>query len=194
METRRITEDDIPACAEIFDVSYAALHRANGTYEEAPPASEWLGPILHHFLLTDPAGGRIASVDGRSIAFASGIRRDRYWFLSFLFVLPDAQGSGVGRRLLQELAPDEQEDDVVRATVVESFQPVSTGLYASVGMTPQAIKYWLGGPSRPDELPQPPGDLRKTELTPADLGDIERLDRALLGFGRVDDHVWIPRV
>ncbi len=190
MDTRFITEEDIPACAEIFDASYDNLHREQGTYEEGPAASTWLPRILQHFLRTDPSGGMIATRDGTPIAFVSSIRRDRLWYLSFLFVLPDAQGSGVGRLLLEEVLPEQIGPDTILATVVESFQPVSTGLYASVGMTPRAIKYWLSGATRLDALPEPTADIQRAEMTRADLTELGELDRAVLGFTRTADHEW----
>ncbi len=190
MDTRPITEDDISTCRDIFYASFVAFHRQHGMEEEEPADPNWLVPILQHFLHTDQTGGRIATQDGNPIGFASTILRDRYWFLSFLFVLPDSQGMGVGRQLLGELVPEEGGAGTVRSTVVESFQPVSTGLYASFGMTPRAIKYWLSGLSRPEVLPQLPADLRKAEMTQADLGDVLALDRSILGFGRTADHEW----
>jgi GNAT superfamily N-acetyltransferase len=138
MKTRQLTVDDLSACQAIFNASYNELHRRHemGTVEDD---ASWLPPILRHFLQTDPAGARLAMDGGTPVGFASTIRRDDYWFLSFLFVVPDRQGTGIGRQLLTELVPDDGHD-IVRATVVESFQLVSTGLYASVGMTPRAIK------------------------------------------------------
>lgn len=187
METRMLTEDAISSCQAIFDASYDDLHKRYGLVED-PVESEWLRPILLHFLETDPEGALIAVEGGEPIAFASSLRRDGYWFLSFLFVLPDAQGRGLGRMLLNELTP--VGDDVIRATVVESFQPASTGLYASLGMVPRAFKYWLSGPSRPEVLPRLPQDVRRSELTTADAADVEVLDRRILGFERSADHRW----
>ncbi|MEX0991751.1 MAG: GNAT family N-acetyltransferase [Actinomycetota bacterium] len=190
MDSRPMTEDDISSCVDIFYTSFNALHRQHGLAEEDAADSGWLAGALRHFLETDPHGGRIAMQDGNPVAFASAFRRHRYWFLSFLFVLPDAQGYGIGRSLLDELVPQEDPADVVRATVVESFQPVSTGLYASYGMTPRSIRYGLSRVGRPDALPELPADLGKEELAPADLEDMAKLDGRILGFERSADHGW----
>ena len=192
MDTQPIGTEDIFWCQQIFDASFDDLHRRYGLQDEEPSEpDEWLRPILTHFLETDPSGSLGATVNGEPVAFASSFRRDDYWFLSFLFVHPTAQGQGVGRRLLDELTPTEPH--VVRATVVESFQPVSTGLYASFGMVPRAIKYWLTGVSRPALLPPLTDDVRRTELTEEDLVDIHAIDRAVLGFERPADHRWWMR-
>jgi len=183
-----LTEAGISACRSIFDATYNDLHRNYGLEIEENPDSDWLRPILTHFLGTDPERSLIARTDEEPIAFGTSFRRDAYWFLSFLFVLPSAQGRGVGRRLLQQLLA--RDGDAVRATVVESFQPVSTGLYASVGMTPRSIKYWVSQVAKPGSLPALPGDITCAEATASDAGAIDELDRSILRFGREADHGW----
>jgi GNAT superfamily N-acetyltransferase len=188
LEIQPLTEADVPTCQEIFDTSYSDLHRRHGLQVEHNPDPDWLRPILSHFLSTDPTRSVIAKIGDSAVGFASSFRREEYWFLSFLFVLPSAQGRGIGRALLGELLP--RDAAVVRATVVESFQPASTGLYASVGMTPRSIKYWMSGVSRLESLFDMPSDLCGGESTHADLADIDELDRRLLGFARSADHAW----
>lgn len=189
MDIRPIGTEDISWCQQVFDASFNDLHRRYGLQDEGPSEpDEWLRPILTHFLETDPAGSLGATANGEPVAFATSFRRDDYWFLSFLFVHPSAQGKGVGRRLLDELAPTEPQ--VVRATVVESFQPVSTGPYASRGMVPRTIKYWLQGVNRPGSLPSLTDDVRRAALTEADVADIDAMDRAVLGFERPAEHKW----
>lgn len=188
MEIQPVQEEDIDTCQRIFDTSFGDLHRRYGLMEEESSNPDWLRPILIHFLETDPSGTLLASEAGEPVAFASALRRDDYWFLSFMFVDPSVQGRGIGRNLLQELAPTDS--GPVLATVVESFQPASTGLYASVGISPQAIKYWLNGVSRLGSLRPLPGSLHRERLTEADQIDIDALDRAVLGFARAADHRW----
>jgi GNAT superfamily N-acetyltransferase len=188
LEIRRARTEDIASCRDIFEESYSDLHRRFGFQDDDPGDPDWLRPILTHFLQTDPTGTAMAVLDGEPAAFASSIRRDDYWFLSFLFVHPSRQGRGVGRSLLDELSPSES--GVVRATVVESFQPVSTGLYASAGMTPRATKYWLSGVRTLGAMPTLPEDIHRAELTDADLAAVDAMDRTLLGFERRPDHTW----
>ena len=189
MDLRGIGPEDISWCQEVFDDAFTDLHRRHGMPEADPtPDADWLRPVLTHLFSTDPDGSLGAFVDDAPVAFATTIRRDGYWFLSFLFVRPGRQGEGIGRALLDALAPTDPE--VVRATVVESFQPVSTGLYASFGMVPRSIKYWLTGVQRPSSLPRLPDEIRRTPATPDDRADIDVLDRAVLGFRRPMDHRW----
>jgi GNAT superfamily N-acetyltransferase len=179
---------DISSCRSLFDVAYGDLHRRYGLPVEDSPDPDWLRPILCHFLETDPDRSLIARRGAEPVAFATAFRRDAYWFLSFLFVLPTLQGQGIGRRLLERLVA--QDDDAARATVVESFQPASTGLYASVGMTPRSIKYWISGFSKIDGLPRLADGITRSDSTAQDAEDVDELDRTILGFARPSDHAW----
>jgi len=189
LDIRRGLATDLAVCQQIFDEAWAELHERFGIpYEEQGGDPDWLRPILQHFLRTDPDAFLVGSIDDNAVAFGSAFQRDRYWCLSFLFVRPSFQGRGFGRILLEGLMP--QDPDVECATVVESFQPVSTGLYAAFGITPRAIKYWLSGVSRTSELLAFPHDLSRHEVSDADLPDIDALDRSILGFARSSDHQW----
>ena len=94
--------------------------------------------LFTHLQATDPERFLVATVpDGsgeRAVAFASAVVRERLWYLSMLFVLPEAQGAGVGRDLLSRIWDvDDQgpQDGVVRATATDSAQPEAQG--AGVG-------------------------------------------------------------
>jgi GNAT superfamily N-acetyltransferase len=153
VETREIVEHDFTVCVDIFTDAWNDLHRRYGFEQEVSEDDSWLLKVLAHFGQTDPHGGRIALVDGVPIAFGQSVRRRTFWCLSFLFVRPDAQGRGVGRRLLRELLPGDR--NVVRVCEVESFQTVATALYLSAGMAPCSVRYFLAGPARPGSEPGP---------------------------------------
>ena len=189
MPSRVTASDDIALCLDIFYASFNALHAANGFEEEDPADAGWLSSALEHFLRTDPEGGRVALRDGGPVAFGSSVRRGNYWFMPFLFVLPDAQGAGIGKSLLADMLPPAR-DGFELATVVESFQPVSAGLYASLGMVPRSVRFNLSGVSRPSDLPALPPDLRRVPLEEVDHEAIGRLDRQVLGYERPLDHGW----
>jgi GNAT superfamily N-acetyltransferase len=188
VQSRELVEGDFPACVDIFTEAWNELHRRYGFEEEVSDDNSWLLGTLAHLQATDPHGGRIATDEGGPIAFGVGISRDRYWWLSFLFVRPRAQGRGVGRALLEELLP--KDDDVVRAAEVESFQTVATALYASVGMSPRAARYFMVGPSGVDRVPTADTNLVRSEVSPGHVPEIDRLDERVLGFLRRADHRW----
>ena len=185
--------------------------------DEIPPESNPATRLFAHLRSTDPERFIVATVpDGdreRPIAFASAIVRDRLWYLSMLFVLPEFQGSGLGRRMLASIMPADAPDgadgtngtrDLARATATDSAQPVSNALYALYHIVPRMPLLSLTGlPERPEAFgPLPSGvvPLRFDEIAagPPDgqghrmLADaIDTLDRELLGIAHPLDHRFL---
>jgi GNAT superfamily N-acetyltransferase len=187
---RPATGDDLDTCAAIWR---DALNDYLGRLAQ-PEIPDDLGPILRlyaHLRTTDPttfvvaeragrAGRGGAAIDG----FAVAVRRDGLWFLSMLFVRPAAQARGLGRMLLDAVAPTEHEDGggdaaghedigngpgngpvdrrgraalLARATATDSVQPISNGLYGSLGMVPRMpLLRMVGLPTRPGTFPALP--------------------------------------
>ena len=54
------------------------------------------------------------------VAFGSAVVRERIWYLSMLFVLPEFQGAGLGRGVLARLLPTD--DGMARATATDSVR------------------------------------------------------------------------
>ena len=189
MQVRTATRQDVETMCDIFFESYNDLHRRHGLSEEDPADRRWLADALSHVLRTDPSGTMLAIDDGTPAAFATSYLRDSYWFLSFLFVSPDAQGRGVGKALLGAVLPPEG-DGLTRALVVESFQPISTGLYAGHGITPRGVRYVLTGLTDPARLPESGAGMEVADLTPDGIAEMSELDRRHLGFSRTADHGW----
>lgn len=188
-DLRTASEKDVGTCSDLFFASYNDLHRRYGHPQEDPGDRGWLVEGLRHLLRTDPSGTVLAVRGEQPMGFATAYRRETFWFLSFLFVAPDAQGGGVGRALLEALVPLGS-DALTRALVVESFQPVSTGLYASHGIVPLSLRYWLEGLPDPGRLPDLPHELETEDLTTEDLPEVDTLDRLRLGYARPEDHRW----
>ena len=189
MQVRTATPLDVETMCDIFFASYNDLHRRHGLAEENPEDHDWLADAIRHVLRTDPDGTVLATDDGTPTAFATSYLRDSYWFLSFLFVSPDAQGRGVGKVLLDAAMPPES-DGLTRALVVESFQPVSTGLYAGHGITPRGVRYVLTGLTDPARLPESGTGIEVADVTSDAIAEMSELDRRQLGFARPADHEW----
>ncbi len=97
---RPVTRRRAAACAEIWRHSIndyvRGLNQPDVPDEVAP-----LAAAVRHLQATDPDRFIAATAeDGRLVAFASALVRERLWFLSMCFVLPEFQGAGVGRSLL----------------------------------------------------------------------------------------------
>jgi GNAT superfamily N-acetyltransferase len=164
--------------------------------------------LFIHLHATDPERFIVATVpDGageRVIGFASAVVRERLWYLSMLFVLPEFQGAGLGRELLTRVLPAEDVAAAVRATATDSVQPISNALYALYGMVPRMPLLSLTGlPQRPEafgELPSGVVPLAFDEIAGGEPGGqghamlvdaIDTLDRALLGVAHPADHRFL---
>lgn len=194
--------DEVETCAGIWRtaINDYIVHLGQG---EIPPEMNPIVRLFTHLRATDPERFVVArqADDGRVVGFASAISRERIWYLSMLFVLPELQGAGVGRRLLAKVLPD---DAIARATATDSAQPISNALYASYGIAPRMPLLNLTGlPDRPGafgSLPSGvvPVSFESLAAGPPD-GDghhrlsaaVDALDREVLGAAHPMDHRFL---
>jgi GNAT superfamily N-acetyltransferase len=172
---------------------------------------EELAPILRlyaHLHATDPDGfvvaeratGAGATIDGFAVATVRG----DVWFLSMLFVRPEVQARGLGRVLLARVSPPGDWGGV-RATTTDSLQPISNGLYASLGIVPRVpLLRLVGLPGRGGAFPALPDRIRAIRFDEVDGGidglersalhaELSSLDRELVGFDRAPDRPLLDR-
>ncbi len=199
--------DDLATCGRIWR---EAINDYRGPLGQAEVPDE-LAPIgrLHaHTRATDPERFVVAAQGPagaeRLVGFGSAVLRGgRLWFLSMLFVRPEAQGRGLGRALLERLLPEPGEAAGL-ATAIDSLQPISAALYAQYGLVPRLPVLNLAGtirrhdalPPLPSGIvavpfetiaggpPDGPGHRRLTEV-------VGRLDRELLGVEHPEDHRFL---
>ena len=154
---RPARSDELAECGRIWrEALNDYLGRLNQT--EIPAELGPLGRLHAHTQATDPERFLVATVPApggeRIVAFGSAVVRGPVWFLSMLFVRPEAQGQGLGRALLERLLPGPDHAGPL-ATSVDSLQPISTALYASYGMAPRMpILDLRGEVSRPEAFPR----------------------------------------
>jgi GNAT superfamily N-acetyltransferase len=201
--------DELAICADIWRVSINDYIRPLGQVE-VPPEQAPLLRLYAHLQATDPdrfVVGVTPDPDQASgervVAFAAAVVRERLWFLSMCFVLPEAQGRGVGRGLL-EAAGAPPGSDVVRATATDSAQPISNALYASLGIVPRVpLLDLIGHPMQPDAFGELPAGIRPIQFEelvgggPGGEGHgrlsaaVDALDRATLGVAHPHDHRYL---
>jgi len=192
--------DDLASCVEVF---YAALDGLSEGRHEAPsPRNEAsMLRLFERLWSSHPSGGAVALLDGDVIGFGIAVERERIWFLGFLFVLPSHQASGLGGRILQAITPAGGTSGWlaqggVLGTCAEAIQPVSTGLYASLGMRPLEPVYQLVGPLRADTLGRLPPTVEAVPFELVEAADgrealaetLAPLDLAAVGHRRPIDH------
>jgi GNAT superfamily N-acetyltransferase len=202
---RPISEDDISACRAIFDAAQQALSQQLGQ-PWTPADATIMDRILVHLATSDPQRAWLAPGHGRAPAqgFGMAFERDGFWFLSFLFVRPEAQGAGLGRRLLEACLPAPHERRLL-ATCVDAVQPVSTALYAGYGIVPRVPLFGLLGDSPAENLPRLPRGVMALEFDRLGQGTagsrsagvagqrrladaLATVDRQVVGFVRPQDH------
>ena len=178
---RPATTADLETCADVLYTADDALSASRGL-PVSPRNREALVRLYAHMQRHAPDRWWVAERDGRIIGFGGSSAYQEMVYLGFLFVLPDQQAGGVGRRLL-ELS---MHDSTYRAVAIASYQPISAALYSWYGMTPRVPIYMLTGKPR-TELPPLPAGL---SVRPIKAADTQPLDMEVCGLTRVPDHEW----
>jgi GNAT superfamily N-acetyltransferase len=197
LETRAATPDDLPACERVWRDSLNDYLVRLGQLE-VPEDNPGLRRLHDHTLATDPERFRVATRGEAIVAFGAAVRRGPVWFLSMLFVDPDEQARGLGRRLLGELlgaSASGAAAPTVLATATDSAQPVSNGLYASLGIVPRMPLLNVVGRPRSGWTPPPlPAGITAGPLEPDDAEQaVRELDRDVIGFEHPEDHAFALR-
>jgi len=208
---RPATAADLPTCARIWRES---LNDYLGRLNQ-PEVPDELGPILRlygHLQATDPTRFVVAERGGpgddRAMdGFVVALVRDRLWFLSMLFVRPKAQTQGLGRALIAAVLPTSDGEDAEpwswHATATDTAQPISNGLYGSLGMVPRIpLLRLVGLPERAGAFPDLPAGIDATPFgeidaagdglgTSALAAEVAGLDRDTIGVERPVDHAFL---
>lgn len=185
-----------PAQAEdvqaVSDVYWQALLRVYGRhgFEDIRPFYP-VNPFYAFALKVEPAGFFVAADGGRVIGAAICWTRGSFWYLSHLFILPAYQRQGVGKTLLGEaLAHAHKTGAGIRSVMTMAFNPESVALYMKNGMYPVLDIYLMhrqahgsghkgrSGTAHPEGL----------TLSGAQMEDLARIDRAVLGMSRELHH------
>ncbi len=171
----------------------------------------------------DEAGGRAEAAETAGqpiVGFSVATVRDGLWYLAMLFVLPEAQGRGIGTALLDRAqagcdapaggpavpGPDAPLGSGLHTwgMATDTAQPISNALYARRGMTPR-LPVWrlVGEPRRWSALPPLPPSLEAVAFEaiganghegPRRLAEaVNAVDRAVLGITHPADHEYLRR-
>jgi GNAT superfamily N-acetyltransferase len=178
VELRPATEEDLAAQEEIFRAAIGEVYERRNLVAPTPP-SEAFRAQHRHLLRYDAERCWVAEEDGVVVGYAAALARGEAWHLSSLFIAPDRQGAGIGKRLLDRVWGEGYRN---RRTLTDAIQPVSNGLYARRGLIPVAPNLHLGGEARAED----PG-LEPAEPEPSVLA---ALDQAGYGFDRAVDHAY----
>jgi GNAT superfamily N-acetyltransferase len=201
---RPVQPDELQTCAEIWRVGINDyVGRLNQPLIDRENAS--VVRLYAHLQATDPDRFLVACLpegDGpaaeRIVAFASAVVRERLWYLSMCFVLPEHQRAGVGRALIDRLGPPDA-PDTIRGTATDSAQPIANALYASLGIVPRApLLNLIGLPNRPEAFGTLPSGVLAVpferiaaEGHEALVAIVDALDVETLGIRHPVDHRYL---
>ncbi len=223
-------EADIAACLGVWRAAVDDYQGRLGM----PPLPEETGPIrrhLTHMLATDPDRFWVGEIsrEGREgsgpaepwlVGFAVATVRDGLWYLAMLFVLPAAQGHGIGAALLDRAqagrdtppggpavpGPDNALDTEIHTwgMATDTAQPISNAIYARRGMLPRLPIWRLAGePFRWSAVPDLASGLEAIPFDsiaangrdgPRQLAEaVGEIDRKVLGLTHPSDHEFLRR-
>jgi GNAT superfamily N-acetyltransferase len=144
--------------------------------------------IIYHMHDTDPDGTFGAYHDGKLVGYAAARMRGRQWYLGYLFVDPDFQVQGVGRKLLERAWAYGIEIANTHALFTFPYNETAVALYSSFGMTP--ITPFFEMSARNDRK----SDIHPAKLkceqdgSPKAIARINRLEREIRGYPHAVDH------
>ena len=198
---RPARREDLPAAARVYIRADDELdHRLHGRSLREPVAagaSEEAAALADLTLFHEEEPDRVwVAVRGDEVAgVAAAVIRERHWHLVYLFVLPEAQGRGIGRALLERMHAVGAAAGCDVFTLQPSDDPKALSRYLALGLAPRPPSIhlrtavpvfpslrWDDGleahPLRPDD-----------EALLATVGDI---DRAVRGVRRrLDLQRWL---
>jgi GNAT superfamily N-acetyltransferase len=173
---------------QITSRAFQGLAAERGEPPPPPPTERGIRRAdarTRHLVGTDPHGCWLAEHDdGEPVGVALALRRESLWGLSLLAVVPEAQGKGVGRTLMDQVRAYGR--GCLRGMVVSSADPRAARRYHAAGFKLHPAMRLSGAvdmPSLPD-----PGPL------PVHLGDaghqhlLDSVDRRTRGGAHGDDH------
>jgi GNAT superfamily N-acetyltransferase len=137
----------------------------------------------------------VAAAGDTVVGFGFSWMRERFWYLSQLFIRPDMQAKGVGQALLtRTLRQAEQDNTSNRALTTFAFNTISTGLYVRNGMFLRESLYRVVAPASVVERRiKPTGylDALPIEPWPQSKDWLAEIDEQVLGFRRGSHHQFL---
>jgi ribosomal protein S18 acetylase RimI-like enzyme len=189
-QVRPMRVGDLQSAERASAATFLEADRRNRRVDEPEaeprPASasrQWIDR-MRFFLEVDPGGCWVATDEDEVIGFAISQNRGRLWYLATYGVLPDHQGSGIGKRLLDAVL--DHADG--RAGIFSStVHPGATRRYRLAGFSLHPQMRMVGTVDR-STLPPVTG-LREGEAS--DFEWMDRLDQELRGAGHGPDHGYM---
>ena len=191
---RRGTLADMRPANNVAERAFDDLAQRNGWNNGAPPIDEaglehelQAQHTLYEHLTRTAEEFWVAEGEGTMVGVARSTLRDGLRQLTELFVLPEAQGAGIGTELLRRAFPVE---DVTNRCILATPDLAALAQYLKTGVS---IRFPNYGFSRKPETTTVGTDLSIESVNDSAevLIELGRIDREVLGFRRDVDHRWL---
>lgn len=186
VQYRPVRETELDETVDIFLTAVADMYERHGIKVALPERSMVETGYRHIF---ETGTFYVAEVGGRLAAICNGVVRDRLWFLSGFWMLPQFQRRGIGGALLKRVR---EEGALLGANIFFTWSSVDTTAMASYmkeGMLPGYQILTFAGPLR-RALPEDEG----YAVGPLELASAAELDSQVRATARAVDHqFWLTK-
>jgi ribosomal protein S18 acetylase RimI-like enzyme len=186
---RRARREDLPAMRLTQGLALRDLAAHEGRDAPYMPLDDQPTPLMRYLARRQPDLSWVATRDGQLLGFSQGFVHGDLWFLSNLFVHPNAQGVKIGAGLLDRcLQAGLRRGATVRA-VSSSNDLSAQALYARAGMIPRFPLFALEGRAELlRKLPAPRAKVSAAKASATWIGRLGELDEYVWGRRRDADH------
>lgn len=190
------TREDLFDAFVVFQLALHGLYQSVGQAvpEDKPNPADLSSSFEYFRVFTDYFAQTadhfwVAEDKGELIGFSRSIVRDGIRQLSELFVHPDKQAQGVGKRLLEAAFPS---DDAHNRVVIGTSDIQAVVRYLKAGVK---FRFTIYDWSRKPEIVPFETDLSIEAFapTPENLASLNSIDQTILGYTREIDHIWLSK-
>jgi GNAT superfamily N-acetyltransferase len=183
-----MTVDDAPRAERVTAIGFHELdtrmfRRSWPDPQLRPPerAAHWTRRV-RHLVTTDPGGCWVAERDDELLGIVVSFVREKMWLLASYAVVPEAQGLGLGRALLQPALDHGR--GCLRGMFNASSDPRALRRYHAAGFTLHPQMFLRGTPDRT----RIPVVEHVREGTAGDIDLMDSVDRQTRGAAHGRDH------
>ena len=137
-------------------------------------------PLITHILKTDSDTFYCAWNGEKIVGFAGAIVRGKQWYLAWLFVHPQYQDKGIGRKLLDRVWRDDR--SMTHSLCTFAFNTQAVGLYSRFGMVPLCNLPWMKADPVKIKTLEPTGLKIIDTHTQADIAWLNKLESKIRGY------------
>jgi GNAT superfamily N-acetyltransferase len=136
----------------------------------------------------------VAETDSHIVGFTLSWVEGSLWFLAQLFVSPNYQGHGIGRKLMERTMQYRRGSEITnRALVTFAYNPFSITLYSRFGIYPREPLYYMDVPREKVNRLKTPSELKNEPILDFQSARkiLTRIDNQCVGYPREKNHEYL---